>query len=80
MIIPEGSSKVSDKKGENNYMKYIKYNLALAIIFLIACPTLYAQEKKAETMPPAGVVVSEVSAGIVAPEAEFIGTVYFKEI
>ncbi len=61
-------------------MKYIKYNLALAIIFLIACSTLYAQEKKAATMPPAGVVVSEVSAGIVAPESEFIGTVYFKEV
>ncbi|MCK5139199.1 MAG: biotin/lipoyl-binding protein, partial [Thermodesulfovibrionia bacterium] len=31
-------------------------------------------------MPPASVVVSEVTSGMVAPESEFIGTVYYQEV
>lgn len=38
------------------------------------------QEESSQGMPPAKVVVSEVSAGMIAPQAEFIGTVYYQEV
>lgn len=59
-----------------------KIRIAL-FIFVLLCSfsSLYAQEKKPQGMPPpANVVVSEVSTGIVAPEAEFVGTVYYQEV
>ena len=31
-------------------------------------------------MPPARVVVSDVTEGMIAPEAEFVGTVYYREV
>ena len=39
-------------------------------------PTIHAQEN----MPPAKVVVSEAVTGMVNPESEFIGTVYYHEV
>ncbi len=59
-------------------MKKIK--LILLIFVLLYSSILYAQEKKPQGMPPANVVVSEVSTGMVAPEAEFVGTVYYQEV
>lgn len=58
-----------------------KIRIAL-FIFVLLCSfsSLYAQENKTQGMPPAKVVVSEVSTSIVAPEAEFIGTVYYQEV
>jgi RND family efflux transporter MFP subunit len=51
----------------------------LFLIFFICLPyTAYSQDDSM-AMPPANVVVSSVSTGMVAPEAEFIGTVYYQE-
>jgi len=41
---------------------------------------LYAQENKPGGMPPAKVVVAKVTTGLIAPEAEFVGTVYYQEV
>ncbi len=57
-----------------------KISISLFIFVLLYSSTLYAQEKKPQGMPPANVVVSEVSTGKVAPEAEFVGTVYYREV
>ena len=48
----------------------------VAFIVLSFFPILYAQEG----MPPANVVVTEVSTDMIAPESEFIGTVYYQEV
>ena len=41
---------------------------------------LEAQEKQLPGVPPANVVVSDVTSGFIAPEGEFIGTVYYQEV
>ncbi len=41
---------------------------------------LEAQEKQLPGMPPARVVVSGVTSGFIAPENEYIGTVYYQEV
>jgi len=58
-----------------------KIIIALFIFALLySFSALYAQEKKPQGMPPAKVVVTEVSTGMIAPESEFIGTVYYHEV
>jgi RND family efflux transporter MFP subunit len=53
----------------------------IIVIILVLTSSLYAEEKgKSPGMPPAKVVVSEVTSGMVAPESEFIGTVYYQEV
>jgi RND family efflux transporter MFP subunit len=47
---------------------------------LVFYSTIYAQDNKKMVVPPARVVVGEVGVGMVAPEAEFIGTVYYQEV
>ncbi len=59
---------------EPSFMK--KLLIALFIFVLFNPSAVYAQEG----MPPANVVVSDVGAGTVAPESEFIGTVYYHEV
>lgn len=49
-------------------------------MLLLSFSLLYAQENKTQGMPPPQVVVSEVTTGMVAPESEFIGTVYYQEV
>jgi len=57
-----------------------KIKTALLIFVLLCSSILYAQENTSQGVPPAVVVVSEVSTGMVAPEVEFIGTVYYQEV
>jgi len=47
-------------------------------IFLSHFSFLYAQETMG--VPPAQVVVAEVSQGMIAPVAEFVGTVFYQEV
>ena len=50
-------------------------------IFILMCSfSVHAQDEKQGGMPPAIVVVSEVASGMVAPQAEFVGTVFFAEV
>jgi RND family efflux transporter MFP subunit len=50
-------------------------------IFILMCSfSVHAQDEKQSGMPPAIVVVSEVASGMVAPQAEFVGTVFFGEV
>lgn len=60
----------------NNLIK----TLIIAVTLVCCSVPLYAQEEKAAGMPPAQVVVSEVKSGMIAPESEFIGTVYYQEV
>jgi RND family efflux transporter MFP subunit len=50
------------------------------VVSLALSTVVYAQEGNSQGPPPAQVVVSEVSSGMVAPENEFIGTVYYQEV
>ena len=54
----------------------------LIIITAVICSSssLYAEEIKSGGMPPAIVVVAEVSTGMISPESDFIGTVYYHEV
>jgi RND family efflux transporter MFP subunit len=54
--------------------------LFITIIFILINIPLHAEEKKPQGMPPAKVVVAEVSSGMIAPEAEFVGTVFYEEV
>ncbi len=49
------------------------------LIWLGVIPLVGAQSKP-PAMPPAKVVVSEAKAGMIAPQSEFIGTVYYQEV
>ena len=54
--------------------------LMLAAVFLLALPAgLWGQQKKPGP-PPATVAVAQVNSGLVAPQAEFIATVFYQEI
>ena len=52
--------------------------LFFIFIFLSHFSFLYAQETMG--VAPAQVVVAEVSQGMIAPEAEFVGTVFYQEV
>jgi RND family efflux transporter MFP subunit len=54
--------------------------ISAVIALLFVTVPLSAQEKKPQGMPPARVVVAAVSSGMVAPEGEFVGTVYYQEV
>jgi RND family efflux transporter MFP subunit len=56
-------------------------NLAVAcLVSVLFISSAYAQEKKPAGLPPAVVAVSEVKAGTLAPDAEFVGTVFYPEV
>ncbi|RJQ14399.1 MAG: efflux RND transporter periplasmic adaptor subunit [Nitrospiraceae bacterium] len=60
-------------------MKKKLYAVMLFFLLFLSPPNLFAQEKQ-QAMPPAIVVVSELGAGLISPENEFIGTVYYREV
>ncbi|MEE8185394.1 MAG: efflux RND transporter periplasmic adaptor subunit [Thermodesulfobacteriota bacterium] len=60
--------------------KKIRKATLILLISLIFPSAIYAQDKKKMEMPPARVAVSEVGVGMIAPEAEFVGTVYYQEV
>lgn len=60
--------------------KIINTFFLIVSILLFSFSALYAKDAKPKGMPPAQVVVAEISSGVIAPEAEFIGTVYYQEV
>jgi len=61
--------------------KKLLMNTAIFLILVGALPSLSTSENlKKKTAPPENVVVSKVAAGRIAPEEEFIGTVYYTEV
>ena len=58
------------------------YKTTFIVLILIGVFPAFcaAESKEKRQMPPANVVVSKVTAGTIAPEAEFIGTVYYLEV
>ena len=65
---------------KRNLCPWYKIITALFIFILMFSFSVHAQEEKQGGMPPAIVVVSEVASGMVAPQAEFVGTVFFREV
>lgn len=61
-------------------MRNIGPLLFLVFMILSSASNLFAQATKPDMPPPAAVVVSEVKTGFVAPEAEFVGTVFYLEV
>lgn len=60
--------------------KRIQSILFIVIIFQFISTPLYAQQEDAQGIPPAKVVVAEISSGLIAPEAEFVGTVFYEVV
>lgn len=58
----------------------LKMTKRLLAIFFISLACLPQNLWAAQKMPATNVVVSKVTTGIVAPEVEFIGTVYYPEV
>jgi RND family efflux transporter MFP subunit len=54
--------------------------LSPVLVFLLSFFYIYAGQCWSQGPPPAQVVVSGVSSGVISPETEFIGTVYYKEV
>lgn len=54
----------------------VVYGLGAFIIFLFFVSSAWPEQK----IPPVNVVVSQITRGTIAPEGEFIGTVYFPEV
>jgi len=62
-------------------IKKILHTTLILLILICASPALVpAENSEKEQMPPANVVVSKVTTGTIAPEEEFIGTVYYLEV
>ncbi len=60
--------------------RHVKKFIVIIFIFLLTS-SLYAEPQgKRQEMPPAQVVAAEVTMGMVSPENEFIGTVYYQEV
>lgn len=55
---------------------FMKYSFLLMAAMLIAAPALAQKGER----PPSPVVVDKVTTGDMAPQTEFIGTVYFNEV
>lgn len=59
---------------------HIDILVVLAAISVLSIPSsLWGQQKKTEP-PPANVTVARVHSGMVAPQAEFIATIFYQEI
>ena len=62
-------------------IKQMLHTPLILLILICASPALVpAENSEKEQMPPANVVVSKVTTGTIAPEEEFIGTVYYLEV
>ena len=62
-------------------IKKILHTTLILLILICASPAfLTAENSQKKQMPPANVVVSKVTTGTIAPEKEFIGTVYYLEV
>lgn len=61
-------------------MNSLVKTILITVILFSFNSILYAQEQKDGGMPPAVVVVTEIKSGMIAPESEFIGTVYYQEV
>ena len=61
-------------------LKAANKTLLIISILLFFTSEICAQDKKPADTPPANVVVSGVSTGIMAPESEFVGTVYYQQV
>jgi len=60
--------------------KYLHTTLILLILICASPALVPAENSEKEQMLPANVVVSKVTTGTIAPEEEFIGTVYYLEV
>ncbi len=52
----------------------------LALVLLLACSPAGAEDPGKEGPPPALVTVSEIREGTIAPQAEFVGSVFYPEV
>jgi membrane fusion protein (multidrug efflux system) len=53
----------------------------ILLVFIFGAPAISnAEDKEKGQVPAANVVVSEVTAGMIAPEQEFIGTIFYLEV
>jgi RND family efflux transporter MFP subunit len=63
----------------SQFGKSLSIPLGIFIFTFVFSSSLWSQEK-AKDPPPAKITVAEVKNGMVAPQAEFIGTVYYQEV
>ena len=49
-------------------------------LFMIYSPLSLSAQQKPKSSPPASVTVAEVKTGMVAPQSEFIATIFYQEI
>lgn len=61
-------------------LKKLKNTISVILLILLSLSHLYAEDKKPGGAPPAIVVVSEIGTGMISPENDFIGTVYYQEV
>ena len=54
--------------------------LIIAAVFLLSLPSCLWAQQKQQGPPPANVTVAKVESGMLAPQAEFIATVFYQEI
>ena len=54
--------------------------IVLMILLLWGAPRAHSENRVEGKMPPANVVVSRVTPGVISPEGGFIGTVYYPEV
>lgn len=63
----------------SQFGKSISIPLSLFICIFVFSSSIWSQDKP-KGPPPASITVAEVKNGMLAPQAEFIGTVYYQEV
>jgi len=62
-------------------IKRVSTSISILLVLIGLLPSLSIAENKGKKQrPPANVVVSKVTKGTIAPEEEFIGTIYYIEV
>ena len=54
--------------------------IVLMTLLILGAPRAYSESRVKGKMPPANVVVFRMTSGVISPEGEFIGTVYYPEV
>ena len=80
LLYPPAKMMYKTLKGENYMTSRIRLIALYFSMLMLVSPSLYGQEKNNQGPPPAQIVVAEIGSGMIAPENEFIGTVYYQEV
>ena len=64
----------------NHMLRKMITGILMSVILIFGTLPIHGQDKKPQRMPTTTVVVSDLRIGLIAPEVEYAGTVYYPEV